>query len=79
MSPLLVESARLHSQDMIAQNYFCHTRPRASALRQRIQAAGFNATGYAESIEYNTEPVHVSMGFAANYAAMGHRLSAFPT
>ncbi len=69
MSPLLVESARLHSQDMIAQNYFSHTAPDGSGPEQRIQATGFPGTGWAESIEYNSEPVLTSQGFPANYAA----------
>jgi hypothetical protein len=50
MSTLLVESARLHSQDMIAQNYFSHTSPDGMGPEQRIQATGFPGTGWAESI-----------------------------
>src|SRR5580658_1871470 len=56
MSPLLVESARLHSQDMIAQNYFSHTSPEGVGPEQRIEATGFPETGWGESIEYNTKP-----------------------
>ncbi|MGP0068459.1 MAG: hypothetical protein ACLQGP_33280 [Isosphaeraceae bacterium] len=69
MSPLLVESARLHSQDMIAQDYFAHTTPQGLGPEQRIQATGFDPTGYAESIEYNTNPTAISTPFPADYAA----------
>jgi len=69
MNTLLVESARLHSQDMIAQNYFSHYTPQGVGPEQRIQATGFNDTGYAESIEYNTNPTPVSTPFPADYAA----------
>jgi serralysin len=68
MSPLLVEAARLHSQDMIAQNYFSHTTPQGVGPEQRIQAAGFNPTGYAESIEYNTNETASDTPFPADYA-----------
>ncbi len=69
MNSLLVESARLHSQDMIAQNYFSHYTPQGVGPGQRIQATGFSDTGYAESIEYNTNPASISTGFASDYAA----------
>ena len=69
MSPSLVESARLHSQDMIAQNYFAHTTPEGVGPDQRIEATGFNLTGYAESIEYNTNATPVQTPFPADYAA----------
>jgi len=70
MSMLLVESARLHSQDMIAQNYFSHTSPDGLGPQQRIQATGFPGTGWAESIEFNTEPALASVGFPNDYAAL---------
>jgi hypothetical protein len=69
MNTLLVESARLHSQDMIAQNYFSHTTLQGLGPGQRIAATGLLATGYAESIEYNTNPALASTGFPASYAA----------
>jgi uncharacterized protein YkwD len=69
MSTQLVESARLHSQDMIAQNYFSHTTPQGVGPAQRIQATGFNATAVAESIEYNTNSTPVGTPFPADYAA----------
>jgi hypothetical protein len=69
MNTLLVESARGHSQDMIAQNYFSHYTPQGVGPGQRIQATGFNATADAESIEYNTNSTPVSTPFPADYAA----------
>ena len=72
MSTLLVESARLHSQDMIAQNYFSHTAPDGRGPEQRIQAAGFSETGWAESIEYNTQPALASVGFPRRLRRAGH-------
>jgi serralysin len=75
MNTLLVESARLHSQDMIAQNYFSHTAPDGMGPEQRIQATGFPDTGWAESIEYNTQPAQASVGFPADYAALNTEYS----
>jgi len=77
MNPLLVQAARLHSQDMIAQNYFAHTSPQGADPGARIAATGFVANGWAESIETNTEPSNYGGGFAANFAAWdaGYSLS----
>jgi len=36
----LVESARLHSQDMAARGYFSHSTPEGDGFDQRIRAAG---------------------------------------
>ena len=71
MNPLLVESARLHSQDMIAQNYFSHTTPAGRRPRQRIAATGLQCdTGYAESIEYQHRTLAVRRyASRPNYAA----------
>jgi hypothetical protein len=77
MSTLLVESARLHSQDMIAQDYFAHDTPQGADPGDRIAATGFVANGWAESIETNTEPSTYGGGFSANFAAWdaGYSLS----
>jgi Cysteine-rich secretory protein family len=69
MNEELVESARLHSQDMINQDYFSHTSPQGTDPGDRIAAAGFSYTGWAESIETNTNPAPSSQGFPANYGA----------
>ncbi len=70
MNTSLVESARLHSQDMIAQNYFSHISPQGLDPGQRIQAAGLNPMGYAESIETDTNPIYsTTPASLAGYAA----------
>lgn len=69
MNPLLVESARLHSQDMIARNYFAHVTPEGVDPGARIAATGFPANGWAESIETNTNPSQPGGGFPADYGA----------
>jgi hypothetical protein len=69
MSPLLVESARMHSQDMIAQGYFAHVTPQGADPGARIAAAGFVANGWAESIETNTEPSSYGGTFPADFAS----------
>ncbi len=68
-STLLVQSARLHSQDMIAQNYFAHNSPQGVGPGARIAATGFSATGWAESIETNTNPSTSGGAFSASYGA----------
>jgi hypothetical protein len=77
MNSLLVQAARLHSQDMIAQGYFAHVTPHGADPGARIAAAGFSANGWAESIETNTEPSSFGGGFSANFAAWdaGYSLS----
>jgi hypothetical protein len=69
MNEELVEAARLHSQDMINQDYFSHTSPQGTDPGDRIAAAGFSYTSWAESIETNTNPAPSSQGFPANYGA----------
>jgi hypothetical protein len=49
-SPQLIQSARLHSQDMNAQGYFAHTSPQGSDPGQRMTQAGFAWVGWGESI-----------------------------
>ena len=77
MNPLLVESARLHSQDMIAHGYFGHVTPQGTDPGARIAATGFVAYGWGESIETNTEPSWYGGSFAANFGASdaGYSLS----
>lgn len=68
MNPMLVESSRLHSQDMIAQNYFAHITPQGVDPGARMSAAGFPVNGWAESIESNTQPSAYGGGFPANFS-----------
>src|SRR5262249_51821913 len=48
--PLLIQAARLHSQDMHDRNYFNHVNPEGLGYDQRIRATGFVPTNDAESI-----------------------------
>src|SRR6266851_116000 len=47
---LLIEAARLHSQDMNNQGYFNHISPQGIDPGQRLTEAGFNWTSWGESI-----------------------------
>jgi uncharacterized protein YkwD len=49
-NPLLIQAARLHSQDMSARGYFAHVTPEGLDPGARITAAGFGWTGFGESI-----------------------------
>jgi hypothetical protein len=69
MNPDLVESARLHSQDMIANNYFGHISPAGLDPGQRMAAAGLPVQQWAESIENNTNWTANATPFPASYAA----------
>jgi hypothetical protein len=77
MNSLLVEAARLHSQDMIAEDYFSHDSPQGLDPGDRVALTGFDATGWAESIETNTQPSQYGGAFSANYASWdaGYSLS----
>jgi hypothetical protein len=46
----LIAAAQFHSQDMNNRGYFDHTDPNGNDPGQRIAAAGYNATSWAESI-----------------------------
>src|SRR5262249_40278979 len=75
--PRLIESARLHSQDMHDRLYFEHNTPDGVTPTMRIQNAAFPATAEAESI-------HLGSGTAAGALAdlivdngvpsLGHRI-----
>jgi uncharacterized protein YkwD len=72
----LIQAARLHSQDMSANNYFDHTSPSGAGPDGRIAAAGFPAFGWGESIAagYPT-PETALQGLItdAGVADLGHR------
>jgi len=44
--PILIGTARAHSQDMAARGYVAHTTPEGIKLLNRLQAAGYHPTGY---------------------------------
>jgi uncharacterized protein YkwD len=49
-NPILIQTARDHSQDMNDRAYFGHDTPEGITPAQRMTAAGFNWTVWAESI-----------------------------
>jgi N-acetylneuraminic acid mutarotase len=49
-NPLLIQAARLHSQDMNDRGYFAHDTPGGITPAQRVAAAGFPGTYMGESI-----------------------------
>jgi uncharacterized protein YkwD len=49
-NPLLIEAARLHSQDMNSRGYFAHNTPEGIDPGQRLTAVGFNWVDWGESI-----------------------------
>ncbi len=44
--PILMATARAHSQDMAARGYVDHTTPDGVTLLDRLQAAGYHPSGY---------------------------------
>jgi uncharacterized protein YkwD len=49
-SPLLIQAAREHSQDMSARGYFAHVTPEGIDPGDRLTAVGFPWNGFGESI-----------------------------
>lgn len=53
--PRLVDAARAHSADMIAQSYFSHTSPSGESFSQRVTRFGYTGwTALAENIAWGT-------------------------
>jgi uncharacterized protein YkwD len=78
-NPDLIEAAFLHSQDMSAQGYFAHNTPQGEDPGQRMAAAGFNWTGWGESIAGGTAypgPASALAGLIADAGVpdIGHRI-----
>jgi uncharacterized protein YkwD len=79
LDPTLVESARLHSLDMSARNYFSHTTPEGLGPYDRMMAAGYPAgAAWGESIAGGTvypTPADALRGLItdAGEADLGHR------
>lgn len=77
-SPLLVQAARLHSQDMNANAYFGHVSPSGQDPGQRISATGFSWTSWGESIAAGgsyADPAQALAGLIidAGVPDLGHR------
>lgn len=50
LSPLLMQVAEAHSQDMVNRNFFSHTNPDGLGPYERISNAGYNASDWGETI-----------------------------
>jgi uncharacterized protein YkwD/N-acetylneuraminic acid mutarotase len=75
-NPLLVEAARLHSQDMNDRAYFAHVTPDGITPAQREAAAGFVGTHIGESIAAGySGPAAALAGLIidADTPSLGHR------
>jgi uncharacterized protein YkwD len=46
----LTDAAKLHSQDMIARNFFDHTNPSGQGVGDRVSAQGYNWNAVGENI-----------------------------
>ena len=84
----LYEAARLHSQDMVAQDYFSHTSADGQGVSDRITATGYQYWTWGENIAYSssTAPVdevkevvdfHDLFVIDAGVTGRGHRTNIF--
>lgn len=84
----LYQAARLHSQDMVARDYFAHNSPENITPWQRITTAGYNYITAAENIylsvasyplnEVNTiVGMHDGFVIDAGVTGRGHRINIF--
>lgn len=76
--PLLIEAARLHSQDMNDQDYFAHVTPGGVTPDQRVAQAGFAGSFAGESIAAGTiydDPANAlrDLIIDAGTPSLGHR------
>jgi uncharacterized protein YkwD len=77
-SPLLVQAAREHSQDMSARGYFDHVTPEGINPGDRLTAVGFPWNSYGESIAGGSaypQPADALAGLIidSGVADLGHR------
>ncbi|OKI16372.1 sigma-70 family RNA polymerase sigma factor [Streptomyces sp. CB03911] len=66
VDPRLSEAAQRHSDDMAARGYFGHTDPDGVTAPQRITAAGYHWTTYAENIGFGRDDAAVVVGELMN-------------
>ncbi|MFC9327052.1 sigma-70 family RNA polymerase sigma factor [Kitasatospora sp. NPDC057015] len=66
VDPRLSEAAQRHSDDMAARGYFDHTDPDGVTAPQRITAAGYRWTTYAENIGFGRDDAAVVVGELMN-------------
>ena len=76
--PLLIQAARLHSQDMSDRDYFAHNTPENVDPGMRMTAAGFNWNSWGESIAAGsaypaTSDALQGLIVDAGVANLGHR------
>lgn len=73
----LINAARLHSQDMLANNFQSHTGSNGSTLPQRTSAAGYTSGYVGENIfAYTRSVFHAHASFLIDFgndATLGHR------
>jgi hypothetical protein len=80
----LTQTAREHSQDMLARNYFEHNTPEGITPFQRIQAAGYPFTAAGENLAWRgttgildqaqtIEQEHVDLFVDSGIIGRGHR------
>lgn len=77
--PLLIQAARLHSQDMQRNDFQDHIGSDGSTPGQRLQRVGYTASSYGENVfAYANSMWHAHCGFnvdwgADNQQTLGHR------
>jgi cysteine-rich secretory family protein len=86
MNGALVRSARLHSQDMIARDYFAHDSPEGVTPFTRMNDAGYLFVNASENLAWRgstgnidevqvVEQEHTDLFVDAGIAGRGHRLT----
>jgi uncharacterized protein YkwD len=73
---LLIQAARMHSQDMNDQNYFSHNSPQGQTPGDRLTGVGFPWTSWGESISAGYATVEEALAgliIDAGVPGFGHR------
>ena len=70
--PNIEIAAQLHSEDMLAQNYFSHTSLDGRLPWDRMNNAGFFGTAYAENIAYHWLNPNATLVFNMWKGSSGH-------
>lgn len=74
-APELLESARLHSADMVARGFFGHTNPDGKEPYQRLETTGISFSATAENLAAGQfDPIHAH---EALMNSPGHRRNIF--
>ncbi len=79
MNPILLGTARAHSEDMYTQNYFSHSDPNGTSAFQRISNAGYNYGSVGENIGAGTDMTATALEDLLmtdpGYGCRGHRIN----